>query len=223
MAENPQYAGVGRRLGGFFDFWPLPGPAPLAARNLPTPVPERHIMSGSALYETFARAPLRLRARRGQLAGHRRRRALSRFRRRHRRQFARPRPSASRRGADRAGRQALARLQPLRDPGPAPARPSGWSTRPSPTRCSSPIPAPRRWNARSRRRAAISMSTAIRSASASSPSRAPSTAARWRPSPPAARRNISKASAPRSTASTRCRSATSTPPRRRSRPRPPPS
>ncbi|WP_210213474.1 hypothetical protein, partial [Mesorhizobium sp. M4A.F.Ca.ET.090.04.2.1] len=32
----------GRRFGGFFDF----------------PVPETHIMSGSALYETFARAPL---------------------------------------------------------------------------------------------------------------------------------------------------------------------
>ena len=46
------------------------------------------------------------------------------------------------------------------------------------------------------------------SASASSPSKAPSTAARSRPSPPAARRNTSKASARRSRASTRCRSAT---------------
>ena len=45
---------------------------------------------------------------------------------------------------------------------------------------------------------------ACRSASASSLSKAPFTAARWPPSPPAARRNISKASARRSTASTRC-------------------
>ena len=48
---------------------------------------------------------------------------------------------------------------------------------------------------------------ASRALSASSPSKAPSTAARSRRSPPAARPNISRASAPRSTASTRCRSA----------------
>ena len=60
--------------------------------------------------------------------------------------------------------------------------------------------------ARSRWRASASRPAAIPSATASSPSRAPSTAARWRPSRPAARRNISKASAPRSTASTRSRS-----------------
>ena len=96
--------------------------------------------------------------------------------------------------------------------------PSGLSRTPSPTRSSSPIPAPRRWNARSRPRAAISSSTAIPSATARSPSKAPSTAARWRRSPPAASRNISRVSARRSTASTRFRSTTSRPPPRRSRP-----
>ena len=49
------------------------------------------------------------------------------------------------------------------------------------------------------------------SAIASSPSKAPSTAARWRRSPPPARPNISKVLARRWTASTRCRMATSTP------------
>ncbi len=67
-----------------------------------------------------------------------------------------------------------------RHPGRRAAGRAAGATRPSPTRCSSPIPAPRRWSARSRRRAATSSSTASRSASASSPSRAPSTAARWR-------------------------------------------
>jgi acetylornithine/N-succinyldiaminopimelate aminotransferase len=43
---------------------------------------------------------------------------------------------------------------------------------------------------------------------ASSPSKAPSTAARSRPSPPAVRRNTWKVLGPRSTASTRCPSAT---------------
>ena len=54
-----------------------------------------------------------------------------------------------------------------------------------------------------------------------SPSRAPSMAGRWRRSRPAARRNISRASARRSTASTRCRSAISTRSRRRSAMKPP--
>ena len=75
-------------------------------------------MSGSALYETFARAPLAFERGEGVWLIDDQRRALSRFRRRHRGQLARPRPSASGRGADRAGRQALARLQPLRDSRP---------------------------------------------------------------------------------------------------------
>ena len=66
--------------------------------------------------------------------------------------------------------------------------PSGWSRSRSPTPCSSATPAPRRSSARSRWRAASSISVARRSASGSSPSRAHSTAARWRPSRPAARR-----------------------------------
>ena len=160
--------------------------------------------------------PPRVRAGRRCLAGRSQWRALPRSRRWHRRQFARPQPSASGRGADRAGRQALARLQPLRDTGAAQAgRPAGRRPR-LPTRSSSPIQAPRRWNARSRPRAAITMSAATPSATAPSPSKAPSTAARWRPSPPAASRNISKGSAPRSTASTRLRSTTSMLPPRRS-------
>ena len=63
-------------------------------------------------------------------------------------------------------------------------------------------------------RAPLSLSsTAIPNASAPSPSKAPSTAARWRRSLPAARRNTSKASARRPTASTRSPSTTSMPPR----------
>ncbi len=60
MAENHNMAPVGRRLGGFFDFWPLSGKTGrfVAAVSPEIPVPETHIMSGSALYETFARAPL---------------------------------------------------------------------------------------------------------------------------------------------------------------------
>ena len=122
----------------------------------------------------------RFRAGRGRLAGHDRRRALSRFRLRHRGQCARPRPSASGRGADRAGAQGLARLQPLPHSGRRAAGRAARARRPSPTRCSSPIPAPRRSNARSRWRASTSPPTASPSATASSPSRAPSTAARWR-------------------------------------------
>ena len=62
------------------------------------------------------------------LAGHGGRRALSRFRRRHRRQLARPRASASRRRAHRAGRQALARSNLYESRGRS-GWPSGWSTR----------------------------------------------------------------------------------------------
>ena len=134
---------------------------------------------------------------------------LPRLSRRHRRQRPRPRPSASRRGAEGAGRQALARLQHLRDPGPGAARRHGSWRRPSPTRCSSPIPAPRRSNARSRRRGATISSNGRAGA-------LPHHHLRGRlPRPDAgdprrrrASRNISKASARRSRGSTRCRSAT---------------
>ncbi len=112
--------------------------------------------------------------------------------------------------------QALAHVQPLSRRGAGAAGRSGSSRRRSPTGCSSAIRAPRPARPRSRRRGAITMSPAARSAGASSPSRAPSTAARWRPSPPAATRSISKASGRRSRASTRCRSATSPRPKRRS-------
>ena len=60
-----------------------------------------------------------------------------------------------------------------------------------------------------------------RSATASSRSRAPFMAARWRRSPPAARRNISKASGRWSKASTRCRLPISKPPSAPSGRRPP--
>ena len=171
-----------------------------ASSAAPCPETSRDLAAAAHL---CARRP-RLRARRRRLAGDARRRALSRFRRRHRGQRARPCPSASRRGADRAGRQALAHLEPLPDPGRRAAGRSGSSTRPSPTWSSSPIRAPRRSSARSRWRANITRRTASPSASASSPSKAPSTAARSRPSRPAASRNTSKASARRSRASTRC-------------------
>ena len=156
-----------------------------------------------------ARRP-RLRARRGRLAHRDQRRALSRFHLRHRGQRARPCPSASGRGADRAGAEALARLQPVsRFPEGERLAAAAVRRRASPTWCSSAIPAPRRSKARSRWRANTNRRAASRSATASSPSKAPSTAARWRRSPPAGRRNISKASARRSRASTRCRSAIS--------------
>ena len=76
-------------------------------------------------------------------------------------------------------------------------------------------------SAPSRSRANIMRRTARRSGTASSPSKAPSTAARWRRSPPAGRRNISKASVRWSKASIRCRSAISTPSSARSDRRPP--
>ena len=51
---------------------------------------------------------------------------------------------------DGAGREALARLQPLSESRRRALRARGCATRPSPTSCSSPIPAPRRSKARSR-------------------------------------------------------------------------
>ena len=107
-------------------------------------------------------------------------------------------------GADRAGGQALAHLQPL-------SRPRAGAAGEAAGRCDlrrhGVLHQFRRRGDRVRRsrwRGAINTRTAIPSASASSPSKARSTAARWRPSRPAGRRNISKASGPRPTASTRC-------------------
>ena len=144
-------------------------------------------MSGSALYETFARAPLSFERGEGSwlvtadgeryldFAGGIAVNSLG---------HAHPHLVAAL--TEQAGK--LWHVSNLYEiPGQARLGRAAGRRRPSPTRCSSPIPAPRRWNARSRRRAAITMSTAIPSASASSPSRAPSTAARWPPSPPAAR------------------------------------
>ena len=138
----------------------------------------------ASVADLCARRP-RFRAGRGRLADHDQRRALPRFHLRRRGQCARPRASASGRGDHRAGAEALARLQPLPHPGRRAAGRRGCARRASPTSCSSPIPAPRRWKARSRWRASISRPPAIPSATASSPSRARSTAARWRRSPPA--------------------------------------
>ena len=62
---------------------------------------------------------------------------------------------------DRAGAEGLARLQPLSRFRKPNAWPSGCAKRASPTASSSAIPAPRRWNARSRWRANITSPTAI--------------------------------------------------------------
>ena len=68
----------------------------------------------ASVADLCARQPC-LRAGRGRLAGRDQRRALSRFYLRRRRECARPCASASRRRADRAGAEAVARLQPLPD------------------------------------------------------------------------------------------------------------
>ena len=97
--------------------------------------------------------PPRFRAGRRRLAGRDRRRALPRFHLRRRRQCAGTCPSASGRGAHRAGAKSSG-TSPTSTKFPKPsASRSGCATRASPTWCSSAIPAPRRWNARSRRRA----------------------------------------------------------------------
>ena len=65
---------------------------------------------------------------RGGLSLRREWREISRFRERHRGQSARPRPPASDQGDPGAGRDADARLQPLRHRRRARSSPSGWST-----------------------------------------------------------------------------------------------
>ena len=137
------------------------------------------------------------------------RRALSRFYRRRRRQRARARPSLPDRCAERAGTQAVARLEPVPDSRGGAAGGAACAPPPSPTSSSSAIPVPRRWNARSRSRANTSSPAAGPSVTASLPSKAPSTGVRSRRSPPAARKNTSKASARWCGASIRFRSATS--------------
>ena len=112
------------------------------------------------------------------MADRHQRRALPRFHLRRGGQRARPRPSAPGRGDHRAGQEGLARFQSLPHPRGRAAGRSGCARRASRTWCSSPIPAPRRWNARSRWRASTSRRTASRSATASSRSRAPFTGAR---------------------------------------------
>ena len=114
-------------------------------------------------------------------------RALSRFHLRRGGQLARPCASASRRGAAGAGDKALAHVEPVQEPGRRAARRRGCASRALPITCSSPIPARRRWNAPSRRRATITRPRATPNATASSPSKARSMAARWRRSPRPAR------------------------------------
>ena len=77
----------------------------------------------ASIADLCARRP-RFRAGRGRLADHDRRRALSRFHLRRRRQCARPRPSASGRGADRAG----ARSSGTSPTSTAFPKASGWPT-----------------------------------------------------------------------------------------------
>ena len=85
------------------------------------------------------------------------------FASRHRRERARPRAPAAGRGAARAGRQAVAHLQPVPLPDGEQLA-ERLCERPSPTTCSSAIPAPRRSKARSRSRAATTSPTASPSA-----------------------------------------------------------
>ena len=163
--------------------WGRDGGAPPAGRRwgvrIVPPCLEESLVIPPVL-PTYARAPARLRRGRGGLARSRGRRALPRPRRRHRGHRARARAPGAGRGARGAGEEALAHLEPLPHPRTRRRWRSGWSRRPSPTRCSSPTRAPRRSSARSRWRASTSTTPASRSGSASSPSRAPSTAARPR-------------------------------------------
>ena len=153
--KNTICVAQGRRLGGFLIFWPRPESAP--APSGPHSVPESYIMSGSALYETFARAPLSFDRGEGRwLFAEDGERYLDFGGGIAVNSLGHAHPHAGR-GADRAGRQALAHLQPLRVPGQERLA-ERLVEAPSPTRCSSPIPAPRRSNARSRWRAATSSS-----------------------------------------------------------------
>ena len=115
-----------------------------------------------------------------------------------------PCASASGRGAARSGGQALAHVQSL-------SHPRSGAAGKAPRRCDlrrhGVLREFRRGGHRMRHQdgAALSLQAAvIPSASASSPSKARFTAARWRRSRRAVRRNISKASARRSMASIRC-------------------
>src|SRR4029079_13892775 len=87
--------------------------------------------------------------------------------------------------------------------------PNASLTQPLQTMFSSPIPAPRRWSAPSRLRAATTSRTVRLSTIASSRSKAPFMAARWPPSQPEARQSTLKALALRRMALIRSRLATS--------------
>ena len=148
----------------------------------------------------------RLRARRGRWLDLDDRRALSRFRRRHRGDLARPCPSASRRGADAARARSSGTFRTCTRIPRASASPAASPTRPSPTSSSSPIRAPRPTRRRSRWRAGASTIDGhperyrILTFEGAFHGRTLATIAAG------GRRNISKALAPRSTASTRSRS-----------------
>ena len=114
---------------------------------------------------TYARAPIAFERGEGSASITADGQELSRFRRRRGGHQLRPRASASGRGADRAGPEDLAHVQPLPDAGTGEAGAAASPKRPSPTRCSSPTRAPRRWSAPSRWRASIMRITVIPSAS----------------------------------------------------------
>ena len=113
----------------------------------------------SSCYADLWPVGCRRRAGRRLLSLRHRRPQISRFHQRHRRHRARPLPSASDRGGDRAGEEAVAHLEPVPASRGRSAGASGSSTTPSPTPCSSAIPAPRRSSWRSRWRASTSRET----------------------------------------------------------------
>ena len=135
---------------------------------------QRHVASASRLCQGRSR----LRARRGRVADRDQRRALSRFRLGRRGERARScHPHLVAALQEQATKLwHMSNLFKSPDGDKLAAR---LCEQALPIWCSSVIPARKRWSARSRSRAAITPPRAIPSAIASSPSRAPSTAARW--------------------------------------------
>ena len=116
----------------------------------------------SHLLPTYARVDLAFERGEGVWLTADQRRPLSRFHLRGGGQRARPCASASRRGDRRAGPEGHGTF-PTCIASPRPSGwPNGYAPRPSPIWCSSAIPAPKRWNAPSRRRASTSPQAATR-------------------------------------------------------------
>ena len=159
--------------------------------------PNHHVQRSDAAPAAGLQARrYQLRARRRRLSVRSRRATLSRLRQRHRGHAARPRPSAPGGGAQAAGREALALLQPLRHRAAAAARRAPGRALVRRHRVLLQL---RRRGAgvRDQDGAPVPLSSAASpSATASSPSRAPSTAAPWRPSRPAARTSTWRVSGP---------------------------